>query len=143
MKLDPQNKANLQPESSVDVVFEANATLKNLSTIEATDKQKFCKNKNWLSISRKVNGTFTAKKFINCWFFSISNIADFDYQENQQICFVGQTGRILYNIIVRIFRLDQWLKEAMKIRLILLHSNADVKHVFSMNGSIPETNLKE
>ena len=44
MKLDPQNKANLLPESSVDIVIEANATLKNLSTIEATDKQKFWKN---------------------------------------------------------------------------------------------------
>lgn len=38
MKLDPWNKANLLPESSVDIVFEANATLQNLSTIEATDK---------------------------------------------------------------------------------------------------------
>ena len=44
MKLDPQNKANLLPESSVDILFETNATLKNLSTIEATDKQKFWKN---------------------------------------------------------------------------------------------------
>lgn len=60
MTLYPQNKANLLPESSVHIGFEANAALKNLNRTQATaTKISKKRESNGYPYVGKFNRTFT------------------------------------------------------------------------------------